>query len=85
MVSPGAGETKPGAPIVTGVTTENFNVSENGPVLAPSCARIRQKYVRSAASLSATCTDVRPLPPGVMPSLLNTMVEKPASAATSTR
>ena len=71
--------------MTTGVTTMNLTGAENGPVFAPSWARALQKYVRSLASLSGSRIAVRPSLPGVTPSLENTRVAKPASAATSTR
>src|SRR5471032_2639162 len=46
----GAGDTGTGSLITIGVNTLKLETGEYGPVLAPSCARARQKYVCPVAS-----------------------------------
>src|SRR5262245_9627446 len=79
----GPGCTGTGSWMTIGVKTLKFAEVENGPVLAPSSARARQKYERPVASLSGSRSDVRPPSPGETDSRENTLFVKLTSVATS--
>src|SRR5579872_5557841 len=77
-----AGDTGTGALMTTGVKMLNIDVGEYPPVLAPSCACARQKYVCPVASGSGSCRLVLPSP-GVTPGRENVIVLKLESVAIS--
>ena len=78
---PFAGLTSTGGWMMTGTYTVKLDVA-SAPVLAPSCAWTRQKYV-PGVKVTRTVTVVWPLLPGAMPAWVKRIVWNAASAARS--